>query len=196
MGFLAWLIGPGVVRTVLFVLVALDVAGLIFNAVFRKKRAVASDEEKPFIRVMLFIPTALYMFFFFVGHFGGFHAGHGFVLSLLVPVELQIPGDLDSLTGARNLFFSFFRVLLTAYWPYVLSVTVKSFFTYRKLFTDEAKENFMLLPYRNVVRIHLLIMVLAPVALAGLGKVVMIIALFFFYFPVERSVAWYRSRRN
>lgn len=195
MGLLAWLAGPGPVRIVLICLIILVVIGILLNGL-APKRIFGLNPDLPAIRVLIFIPTALFIFFFFLGHFGGFHAGHAFVLSLLVPLELEIPGTMDSLAGARDLFFSFFRVLFFAYWPYVLSVAVSSFNAYRKALADSEKTNYMILPYKNVIRIHILIFILAPLAMAGLGKAVMIVVLFFFYFPVERMVAWLRMRKK
>jgi hypothetical protein len=193
MGLLAWLSGPGVVRIVLICLIALDVAGIIAN-ILAKKRIFGLNPELPVIRILLFIPTALFIFFFFLGHFGGFHAGHAFVLQFLVPLELEVPGTIDSLAGTRSVFFSFFKVLFLAYWPYVLSVATASFRSYHKALVSE-KKDYMTVPYRNVIRIHILIFILAPVAMAGLGRVVTIVVLFFFYFPVERAVAWFRARK-
>jgi hypothetical protein len=193
MGLLAWLSGPGVVRIVLICIIVLDLFGIIAN-ILAKKRILGLNPELPVIRVLLFIPTALFIFLFFLGHFGGFHAGHAFILGLLVPLELEIPGMIDSLAGVRSVFFSFFKVLFLTYWPYVISVAAASFRSYRKALAS-SKKDYMIGPYKNVIRIHILIFILAPIAMAGLGKVVTIIVLFFFYFPVERTVAWFRKRK-
>lgn len=195
MGLLAWLAGPGFLRMFLFCLIALTLITLLVNTL-ASKRKLGLDPELPVIRVLIFIPTALYIFFFFLGHFGGFHLGHAFVLSLLVPLEVEVPGVLDSFAGARSMFFSFFKVLFLAYWPYVLSVAVVNFRPYRKALEDSSNSNYMLGPYKNVIRIHILIFVLAPLALAGLGKAVMLVVLFFFYFPVERSLAWFKAGKK
>jgi hypothetical protein len=195
MGLLAWLAGPGFLRIILICLIMLDLVFVIMNALAPKRR-LGLNPELPAIKVLLFIPTALYFFFFFLGHFGGFHGGHAFVLGLLVPLQLEIPGTLDSMASARNLFFSFFRELFLAYWPYVLSVAMVSFEAYRKALMEPTGTDYMILPYKNVIRIHLLIFVLAPLAMLGIGKVVMLVVLFFFYFPVERTAAWLRMRKK
>ncbi len=194
-GLLAWLAGPGILRMVLASIAGLVLSSLIFTAAARRNETGPSEKEKPLRRGIAFIPAAVFMLFFFIGHFGGFHAGHAFFLSLLVPAELEVQAVIESFAGARELLFASFRGLLAVYWPYVAAVGVKSLFTYRDLLRAESKENSMILPYRNVVRIHLLIMVMAPAALANLGRPVMIIALFFFYFPIERVVGWARARR-
>ncbi|MBN1411106.1 MAG: hypothetical protein JW969_09690 [Spirochaetales bacterium] len=193
MGLLAWLAGPGVLQIILFVLIGLAFIGIIVNGLAPKRR-LGLNPEHPVVRVILFLPTALFLFFFFLGHFGIFHLGHAFVLSFLVPVTLEISGDAGTFEGIRNSFFSFFQLLFAAYWPYVLSVGLAKFPDYIKALKNPSSSNYMILPYKNVVRIHILIFILAPIAMAGLGKVVTIVVLFFFYFPVERVVAWIRSR--
>jgi hypothetical protein len=195
-GGLAWLVGPGILRSVLISFEVLVFTSLIFSAAVRKKNPGPDADKTQLQRAVLFLPTAAFLLFFFVGHFGGFHAVHAVFLSLLVPAELNIPIEIESFADGREYLFSSFRGLVTAYWPYVLSVGIKNIFTYRDLFKTESKGNSMILPYRNVVRIHLLIFVLAPVALAGLGRPVTIIALFFFYFPVERVAGWVRGRKR
>jgi len=194
MGLLAWLAGTGPVRAILIFLIILDFAGILVNVLAHKQK-FGINPDIPAIRVLYFIPTALFIFFFFLGHFGGFHLGHAFVLGFLVPVKLDIPGALDSLSGARTVFFHFFKEMFLTYWPYVLSVALVSFNTYRKALSGPSK-NYMTLPYKNVIRIHLLIFILAPLAMAGAGKLVMIVVLFFFYFPVERTVVWWRDRKK
>lgn len=193
-GLIAWLSGPGPVRIVLIILIVLDIISILLN-ILAPKKILNLNPDLPVIRVLLFIPNALFIFFFFLGHFGGFHLGHAFFLGFLVPLKLEITGTIDSLAGARTVFFSFFRELFLAYWPYVLSVALASFNTYRKALAGSSK-NYMTLPYKNVIRIHLLIFILAPIAMAGLGKAVMIVVLFFFYFPVERTVAFWRARKK
>ena len=195
MGLLAWLAGPGPVRIVLVVLIILNLICTILNGLAPKRR-FGLNPDLPVIRVLLFVPTAMFMFFFVLGHFGGCHAGHAFFLNFLVPLELEVPGDMNSLAGVREAFFSFFRVLFLNYWPYVLSVAVVSFNAYKRALDNSQNSNYMILPYKNVIRIHILIFVLAPLAMAGLGKAVMIIVLFFFYFPVERTIAWFKAGKK
>lgn len=187
--------GPGLFRYVLVLLIILNIAGIIINKLAAKTGS-AINSGRPVIKALLYMPSALFLFFFFLGHFGGFHAGHAIFLDIIVPMELHVPEAFDSLADARELFISFFRVLLSEYWPYVLSVAVMNFNTYKKAITSKNSRNNMILPYKNVIRIHILIFVLAPLSRLEAGKIVLIVVLFFFYFPVEKTIAWYRSRKK
>ncbi len=100
------------------------------------------------------------------------------------------------LADGRDLFISFFRVLIHKYWLYLLSVAVMKFNLYRKAISSENNGNSMLLPYKNVVRIRILIFILVPLAMIRAGKIVLTVVLFFFYFPVEKTITLYRSREN
>lgn len=194
MGLIAWLAGPGLLRIGLICLMIIDCAGIFLN-IAASKSLFGIDPENRTIRVLLFIPTALFIFFFFLAHFGGFHLGHALFLSILVPPQIEIPGTMETLSGMRDAFLSFLGLLFLAYWPYVLSVALSRFNAYRKALESNDKD-YMIGPYRAVIRIHILIFILAPIAMAGLGKAVMLTALFFFHFPIERTVAWLKTRNK
>ncbi len=186
--------GPGFFRYVLVFLIILDIAGITLNKLATKPGS-RLNSSRLVIKTLASMPAALFMLFFFLGHFGGFHAGHALFLGVFVPLELDIPGTFDSLADARELFISFFRVLISEYWPYLLSVAVMNFSLYKTAIMSKDNRNNMILPYKNVIRIHMLIFVLAPLSMLGAGKIVLITVLFFFYFPVEKTIAWYRSRK-
>ena len=187
--------GPGFFRYVLVFLIILDIAGITLNRLTGRAGS-RLNSGRPVIKILASMPSALFMFFFFLGHFGGFHAGHALFLGILVPPELDIPGTLDSLADARELFISFFRVLISEYWPYLLSVAVMNFSLYKAAIMSKDSGNNLILPYKNVIRIHILIFILAPLSMLGAGKIVLMTVLFFFYFPVEKTIAWNRRRRN
>jgi hypothetical protein len=172
--------------------------------------------RRPAVRAFFFLPTSLFVFFFFLMHFGGFHLGHAFVLSFFVPPEVGFevaaeavaaptvePATVseawanlrEGLVGAREACIVFLGLLILTYWPYIVSVAVKSFGAYRQALLAKSKQgNEMLLPYQNVIRVHLLIFVLIPLATIGSGMALTMAVLVFFFFPVESVVAWFKSR--
>jgi hypothetical protein len=169
------------------------IGGLTYG--LSSRRWFGLDPERPGIRTLAAIPSALFLFGFFLGHFGGFHMGHAVFLSSLVPPTVEVSIIADSVIGLRAYLSTFLGVLIVAYWPYVASVAVKNFRVYREALKNSSEGDAMILPYRNVIRIHLLIFVLAPFAMADLGTVVAIIVLFFFFFPIESLIAWYRNKK-
>ena len=101
----------------------------------------------------------------------------------------------DALVGVREACVVFLGLLILTYWPYILSVAVRSFGAYREaLLAKSKKGEEMILPYKNVIRVHLLIFALIPMAAFGSGLVMTIGVMVFFFFPVESIVAWVKSR--
>jgi hypothetical protein len=101
----------------------------------------------------------------------------------------------EAFVKARGASFAFLGLLILTYWPYIVFVALKSFGTYRDALLAKSKQGEeMLLPYKYVVRVHLLIFVLIPLAALGSGLLLTIVVLAFFFFPVESVVAWVKSR--
>jgi len=232
---LAWFAGPGPVRYTLLALVALSVIALVVG--FLAPRGwLGVSLRRPVVRAFFFLPTSLFMVFFFLMHFGGFHLGHAFVLSFFVPPEVSATVTADSvfadpmtpdylavdslvedsvagqteepadfaeawadlregLVDGRGALFAFLGLLILTYWPYIVSVSVKSFAEYNEaLMARSKKGEEMLLPYKYVIRVHLLIFVLLPLAALGSGILITLTVLVFFFFPVESVVAWAKNR--
>ena len=250
MALLAWFAGPGLVRVTLITLVGLHVIASVVGVLARRGWLGVSLQRRT-VRALFFLPTSLFMFFFFLVHFGLFHLGHAVFLSFFVPPPAQVAVAADSavadtmiaglvpadarvadtlavgslvadsmradsvadqpevpidmgeawddvregLVEARRAFYAFLGLLILTYWPYILSVAARSFGAYREALLAKSKRGEeMLLPYKYVVRVHLLIFVLIPLAALGSGLVLTIAALTFFFFPVESVVAWAKSR--
>jgi len=193
-GLAAWLVGPGIARIILLLLIGINVVAMFVEILAPRGWLGLNLNQKP-TRALFYTPTALFLVFFFLIHFGGFHAGHAFFLSFFVPlgIEFEVTGAiLDSLRENTGIFFDY---LVWAYWPYMLSVAVKNAEAYRSALNSRSKQGVeMILPYKNVVRIHILIFVLIPVATMGSNFALTLVALMFFYFPVESVVAWYKAR--
>ena len=215
LALLAWLVGPGPARMTLLVLVALDVFALVIS-ILAPRGWLGVSLRRPIVRAFFYLPTTLYLFFFFLMHFGGFHMGHAIFLNFFVPpvVEFSVVADSlagpveapvdmrealvglrEALVGVRGALAAFIGALILTYWPYILSVAVKSVGAYRAALLAESKlGDAMILPYKNVIRVHLLIFALIPLAAFDSGIVMTIGVMVFFFFPVESVVAWGRSR--
>ncbi|MBN1670609.1 MAG: hypothetical protein JXR37_06230 [Kiritimatiellae bacterium] len=189
LAYLAVKAGPGCFRILFAGLLALDALGLA-ALLLTRRRWFGFDPARAWVRVLAQVPGGLCAAGFFTLHFGGFHAGHAAFLAFLMPPPIDIParGADAGATAARIL-----GALLKAYWPYVLSVAVANFGLYRRVLRGRHSA-MMMLPYKSVVRIHVLIFVLFPIALLRLGRVALVVALAFFFFPLEQLIAWRRAR--
>jgi len=217
MVLLAWFAGPGVVRSSLSVIVALAFVAMVVS-ILAPRGWLGVNLERPVARAFVFLPTCLFLIFFFLIHFGGFHLGHAFVLSFFVPPEVGLQFATDTVAAAnvepanaseafnnlraamvdaREAGIAFLGLMILSYWPYIVSVAVKSFGLYRAaLLANSKKGEEMLLPYKNVVRVHILIFALIPLAAFDSGLVLTIGVMAFFYFPVESVGAWVKGRKE
>lgn len=101
----------------------------------------------------------LFMLAFFTVHFGGFHFVHASILNGFFPVLPGHHGFLD--------LHIFLRVLAD-YWPFVLVAAVAERKAFRRV-TEVAKSGGLTQPYKNVVRLHLLIFFFAFASIAKVG---------------------------
>jgi len=139
--------------------------------------------------------VAIFMLAFFSFHFGFFHAGHSVFLYEFFPLEgvKSISDDFGVL--------SFFRLIfdvLWLYWP----IVVLSAFPMITPFLDayyypSATLDLMGRPYANVIRMHIMILLLGFLSIgAGIDGFALYIILIFFFFPLEKIYAVLRGGKE
>jgi hypothetical protein len=116
----------------------------------------------------------LFMLLFFTVHFGMFHLVHSVFLNVFFPV---LPGEARGFPGA-GMYFE----VLKSYWPFVLGAAVSERTSLRQ---SVARTNVMG-PYKNVIRMHLLIFFFAGAAAAKLDSfLVYAVVLCVYFFPLK-----------
>lgn len=119
---------------------------------------------------------ALVMIAFFSFHFLFFHAGHAMFTQQFFPLE-GADADPHDLVGN---FLAVTPVALSAYWPMVVAAFAASGHVLRAALTGRALKS-MALPYRAVVKNHVMIFIVAGLTMAGLEGW-LLYALFVWYF--------------
>ena len=134
----------------------------------------------------LVLAGRLFMLAFFTVHFGGFHFVHATFLNQFFPV---LPGW----PGFMNLHI--FGQVLHDYWPFVLVAALAERKAFRRN-PDGLKDGGMMAPYKNVIRLHLLIFFFAFtsfVHLQNFAVYAVVYAVYFFpwrlVFPAKTSPA-------
>jgi hypothetical protein len=169
----------------------------IFGPVLLVERAVATNDASPLARTALggaFLLGGLFLLAFFTVHFGMFHFVHSVFLNLFFPVfDTQVRGF-----PSQSLYLH----VLRAYWPFVLVAAVAE----RRAFLRPAPllvglgasiaggpaakrfgDDFMT-PYKNVVRMHLLIFFFAFAHFARLENFFVYAVVYAVYFFPWRLV--------
>lgn len=114
----------------------------------------------------------LFLLAFFTIHFGGFHLGHSVFLNVFFPVDARAEKGFPGM--------AMYWKVLASYWPFVLGAAVSERVNLR---TAMQKQNLMG-PYKNVVRMHLLIFFFAGAAAIKLDSfLVYAVVLCVYFFP-------------
>ena len=141
----------------------------------------------------VFLVGGLFMLAFFTVHFGGFHFVHSVFLNAFFPVE---PGK-NTWPGA-----TLYLQVLREYWPFVLvaavaerrafrlapedpgppDTSVKAADVNRRLANPKSGFTGMMAPYKNVVRLHLLIFFFAFAHFAKLDNFLVYAVVYAVYF--------------
>ena len=120
----------------------------------------------------MMVGGAIFMLLFFTVHFGMFHLVHSVFLNLFFPVTDSAP---KGFPGAAMYF-----EVLKSYWPFVLGAAVSE----RMNLASAVRKTNPTGPYRNVVRMHLLIFFFAGAAAAKLDSfIIYAVVLLVYFFP-------------
>jgi hypothetical protein len=114
----------------------------------------------------------LFMLAFFTVHFGMFHMVHSVFLNVFFPIEAH---------GARGFpGMAVYGQVLLSYWPFVLGATVSE----RANLRAALRTQNIMGPYKNVVRMHLLIFFFAGAAAIKLDSfLIYSVVLCVYFFP-------------
>jgi hypothetical protein len=168
-----------------YAMILWDIFGMPISAL---KTAVggAQPVDFPVAGTVLVFVGRLFLLAFFTVHFGMFHFVHATLLNVFFPVLPGRHGFLD--------MHIFLRVLAD-YWPFVLVAAVAERKAFRRA-AEVAKSGGLMQPYKNVVRLHVLIFFFAFASFAkvgGFAVYAVVYAVYFFpwrlVFPSKTAVA-------
>jgi len=129
---------------------------------------------------------------FFTVHFGGFHFVHSIFLNGFFPITgAEVFGT--SPPETVGWWFGVIGTALSRYWPFVLVSALSTRAGFRKAATG-TDDDIMILPYKNVVRMHLMIFVFAFLSAFELSGWALWIVLFFYFFPLGAMLRRWRGR--
>lgn len=145
-----------------------------------------SEKAAAFVRVLrnvlINLPSAVFMLVFFTVHFGGFHFVHSLFLNIFFPLveDSSFGRDFEDIFGN---FSRFVRISTTTYWPVILSTALSQAGNILTA-ANKAGHDAMFGPYKNVIRMHLMIFIIAFMGIGGLHAYILYAALFIYFFPL------------
>ena len=188
---------PGVVLAVFFLIPVIGFFGFsmisgvyaVFAlisviAAFYKFKLEQKGERAGFVlNFIINFPSAAFILAFFTVHFGGFHFVHSIFLNGFYPLINEQPfGKTPDHTF--KMVSDFIEISFKNYWPFIIASAATSFASISSAFKGESG-NFMFEPYKNVIRMHIMIFVIAFAGAAGLHDNILYAILFLYFFPVS-----------
>jgi hypothetical protein len=166
-----------------FLLVLLSIA-VNLNDEWRQKLGLSflPNADSFFGRIFIFFPVSIFMLGFFSLHFIGFHFVHGLFLNSFFPLIEENPFGED-FEGTITFFFTIVREALYRFWPFVLISGFSRIGHYVGAFRTSGGGS-MILPYKNVVRMHLTIIAMGFLYVAEQHHYTIYLILLFYFLPV------------
>lgn len=125
---------------------------------------------------VLVVPGALFMVGFFTVHFMGFHFVHSMFLNSFFPLA-----TLETSISVGS-YVALIAEALSRYWPFVLISALSMGTQFRRAF-EHTSDKITMMPYRNVIRMHLMIFLIAGLSSAGVPDLALYPTLILYFFP-------------
>lgn len=134
-------------------------------------------------RLIIHLPSAIFMLGFFSVHFLMFHFIHAIFLNLFFPLLQDSPFD-KTMDQTVIYLFNIFQVALKRFWPFILLSAFSRFDHYLKAFSAKGSAS-MFIPYKNVVRMHITIFAMAFLSALNLSNYILYFILLLYFLPVK-----------
>lgn len=171
-------------------------AGLSIGLAVLRYRA--GEPESPGARfamnAMINLPGTAFLLCFFTIHFGGFHFVHSIFLNGFFPLTGDNPFG-KSIEGTFGMFVTFISVCIISYWPFIVTSAVASFSDIKNTVTGK-KGDIFLNPYKNVIKMHLMIFIIAFMGAGGLNQYILYAALVIYFFPFSKLFAFRKKTQE
>ncbi|RJP82599.1 MAG: hypothetical protein C4522_03005 [Desulfobacteraceae bacterium] len=166
---------------------ALFAAISIFAAVLKhQKKSENPDPENVLLNLIINFPAGIFILLFFTIHFGGFHFVHSIFLNGFFPLSGTQPFGMTP-GQTFGLFGEFITTCIRDYWLFIGASAASSFESIIGA-AGGGRKDFMLEPYKNVIKMHLMIFVMAFAGMGGLHDYILYAVLLLYFFPVGKII--------
>jgi hypothetical protein len=149
------------------------------------------DNQHIISRFFINLPSAIFMLVFFSFHFVFFHFIHSIFLSGFFPILGSSP--FENNPGDLGIYFlNLVKFNLHHFWIFIALSAVSRLGLYLNSFKSGAG-NVMFVPYKNVVRMHVTIFVLAFLSYAALADYVLYFVFIIYFLPVRSMFKLFRK---
>lgn len=142
----------------------------------------------PLIGWTMAIVGGIFTIAFFTVHFGMFHFVHGIFLNLFFPLQEVSQGDIPN-------FFLLIKTCLTTFWPVILFSLIMQIKNFQQIILSPGKD-FFATPYKNVVKMHISILLFAFLSMANVSDIFLPYLLILYFFPFQAVLNYFKNRKK
>jgi len=142
----------------------------------------------PLIGWTMAIGGGIFTIAFFTVHFGMFHFVHGIFLNLFFPLQEVSQGDIPN-------FFLLIKTCLTTFWPVILFSLIMQIRNFQQIILSPGND-FFALPYKNVVKMHISILLFAFLSMANVSDIFLPYLLILYFFPFQAVLNYFKNRKK
>jgi L-asparagine transporter-like permease len=143
---------------------------------------------------MIALPSALFLLGFFSFHFIFFHFVHSIFLNGFFPLLTESPFG-KSIEGTFGYFFDIIRLALPRYWIFILLSGLSRLNLYSQAFASRGAGS-MFIPYKNVIRMHITIFVLAFISFSGISNYTLYFVFIIYFLPLGDLFRLFFRKKN
>jgi hypothetical protein len=168
---------------IFFLLVALSVAFWLDDDIKMKIGLSFLPSSKSFIsRIFINFPAVLFLLGFFSFHFIFFHFIHSIFLNGFFPILNEAPFG-KTLDETVYYFFDLIRISAGRFWMFIALSAVSRLSLYLKAFNSGGMDS-MFMPYKNVVRMHITIFIVAFLSMADVQSYALYLIFIIYFLPL------------
>lgn len=166
--------------------------GYIIFISFAIKALYYTITQMPKNIIKTLISSAIMLLFFFI-HFGGFHLGHAVFLNTFFNIGFfESMGSIFELS-LWQIITNIYHHLITPYAYFIVAILIAEraflqqiFKKPRKNATHKLDNSMMFYPYKNVIKMHIILIVFGMVFALGIESFIMTAIIYFIYFaPIK-----------
>jgi hypothetical protein len=141
------------------------------------------DKQSFISRMFVNLPAVLFMLGFFSFHFIFFHFVHSIFLNGFFPILDEAPFD-KTIEETLFYFIDLIKISTSRFWMFIVLSAVSRLSLYLKAFNSGGMAS-MFLPYKNVVRMHFTIFIVAFLSMANVQNYALYLIFILYFLPLR-----------
>ena len=144
------------------------------------------DPDTFLSKLIINLPAVLFILGFFSFHFIFFHFVHSIFLNGFFPLLNEAPFG-KTIEETVMYFFDLIKISFNRYWMFIALSAVSRLALYTRAFKGGGMDS-MIIPYKNVVRMHLTIFAVAFMSMAEVQNYALYLIFLIYFLPIRKLI--------